>query len=178
MILTACVPAKRVVPSGTRLVLNVGEAKLAGCFSPNHGCCIVFGRSHHLRKPTGATVTTFAAFHSPASRLPVSQVRPKNFIDRCCGALVRTAVDRDRDSEVLKKFLLFRADDAKERQFFTDCKLLHLLQCADHFQIRSSPDWLLIFRPGRITNARNLPQFVHVTSTIAFGLLDPELQPG
>jgi hypothetical protein len=81
----------------------------------------------------GATVTTFAAFHSPASRLPVSQVRPKNLIDRCCGALVRTAVDRDRDPEFLKKFLLFRADDAKERQFFTDCKLLHLLQCADHF---------------------------------------------
>jgi hypothetical protein len=139
---------------------------------------LVFNLRAHSLSGEGATVTTFAAFHSPARRLPVFQVRPKNFIDRCRAALVRTAVDRDMDPEFSKKFLLFGADDATERQFFTGYKLLHLRQCADHFQIRSSPHWLLIFRPGGITNARNLPQFVRVTSTIAFGLLDPELQPG
>src|SRR5208282_191 len=79
----------------------------------------------------GATVTTFAAFHSSATRLPVFHVRPENLIDRCRSALVRTAVDRDMDPEFSKKFLLFRADDAKELQFFTGCKLLHLRQCAD-----------------------------------------------
>jgi hypothetical protein len=139
---------------------------------------LVFNLRAYSLSGEGATVTTFVAFHSPANRLPVFQVRPKNLIDRCRGAFVRTAVDRDMHPELSKKFLLFRADDARERQFFTGCKLLHLRQCADHFQIRSSPHWLLIFRPGGTTNARNLPQFVHVTSTIGFGLLDPELQPG
>jgi len=139
---------------------------------------LVFNLRAYSLSGEGATVTTFAAFHCPASRLPVFQVRPKNLIDRCRGAFVRAALDRDMDPEFSKKFLLFRADDAEERHFFTGCKLLHLRQCADHFQIRSSPHWLLIFRPGGITNVRNLPQFVHLTSRIAFGLLDPELQPG
>ncbi|HWO29168.1 MAG TPA: hypothetical protein VNO32_10265 [Candidatus Acidoferrum sp.] len=139
---------------------------------------LVFNLRAYSLSGEGATVTTFAAFHSPANRLPVFQVHPKNLIDLCRGALVRTAVDRDMDPEFSKKFLPFRAEDARERRFFTGCKLLHLRQCADHFQIRSSPHWLLIFRPGGTTNARNLPQFVHLTSPIAFGLLDPELQPG
>ncbi len=59
-----------------------------------------------------------------------------------------------------------------------DVKLLHLRQCADNFQTRSSPNWLLIFRPGGIIGAKNLRQFLHVTSTIAFGLLDSKPQLG
>ena len=127
----------------------------------------------------GATVTTFAAFQSSASRLPVFQIRAKNIIDRCWGTLVRNARDRDIDPEFAKRFLLLCcADDAQKHKFFTRSKMLHLLQCADHFKIRSSPNWLLIFRPGEMISARNLRQFVHATSMIAFGLLDPEIQPG
>jgi dissimilatory sulfite reductase (desulfoviridin) alpha/beta subunit len=35
-----------------------------------------------------------------------------------------------------------------------------------------------MFRPGGIISARNLRQFVDVTSTLASGLLDLEPQPG
>jgi len=140
---------------------------------------LVFNVRAYSSLGEGATVTTFAAFQSSASRLPVFQIRAKNIIDRCRGTLVQNAVDRDIDPEFAKRFLLLScADDAKKHEFFTRSKLLHLRQCADYFQIRSSPNWLLIFRPGRIISARNLRQFVNVTSTIAFGLLDPELQPG
>ncbi len=139
---------------------------------------LVFNVRAYSSLGEGATVTTFAAFQCSASRLPVFQIRAKNIIDRCRGALGRNAVDRDIDPEFAKRFLLCCADDAKKREFFTGSKLLHLRQCADNFQIRSSPNWLLIFRPGGMISARNLRQFLHITSTIAFGLLDPELQPG
>ncbi|MGA7927236.1 MAG: hypothetical protein WCA20_14760 [Candidatus Sulfotelmatobacter sp.] len=137
---------------------------------------LVFNLRAHSSLGEGATVTTFAAFQSSTSRLPVFQIRAKNIIDRCRDTLVRNAVDRDIDPEFAERFRLCCADDAKKHEFFTRGKLLHLRQCADHFQIRSSPDWLLVFRPGRITSARNLRQFVYATSTIALGLLDPELQ--
>jgi hypothetical protein len=35
----------------------------------------------------------------------------------------------------------------------------------------------LIFHPGEEISAKNLRHFVQVTSTIAFGLLDPEIKP-
>jgi hypothetical protein len=139
---------------------------------------LVFNVRAYSSLGEGATVTTFAAFQCSASRLPVFQIRVKNIIDRCRGALGRNATDRDIDPEFAKRFLLCCPDGAKKREFFTGSKLLHLRQCADNFQIRSSPKWLLIFRPGGMISARNLRQFVHVTSTIAFGLLDSELQPG
>ncbi|PYT94760.1 MAG: hypothetical protein DMG38_29330 [Acidobacteria bacterium] len=56
---------------------------------------------------------------------------------------------------VCKRFFLCCVDGEKKREFFTDSKLLHLRQCADNFQIRSSPNWLLIFRPGGIIGAKN-----------------------
>jgi hypothetical protein len=139
---------------------------------------LVFNLRAYSSLGEGATVTTFAAFQCSASRLPVFQIRAKNIIDRCRGALARNAVHRDIDPEFAKRFLLYCADGAKEHEFFTGSKLLHLRQSADNFQIRSSANWLLIFRPGGMISARNLRQFLHVTSTIAFGLLDPELQPG
>jgi hypothetical protein len=127
----------------------------------------------------GAPVTTFAAFHSSSSQLPIFQIRAKNIIDKCCGTLVRNAEDGDIDPEFAKRiFLLCCADDAQKHEFFTRSKMLHLLQSADHFKIQSSSNWLLIFRPGEMISAKKLRQFVHVTSMIAFGLLDPEIQPG
>ena len=87
-------------------------------------------------------------------------------------------MNRDIDPEFAKRFFLCCVDGEKKREFFTDGKLLHLRQCADNFQIRSSPNWLLIFRPGGIIGAKNLRQFLHVTSTIAFGLLDSKPQLG
>ncbi len=127
----------------------------------------------------GATVTTFAAFQSSASPLPVFQIRAKSILDRCWGVLVRNAGNRDIDPEFAKRFfLLCCADDAQKHKFFTRSKMLHLLQCADHFHIRSNSDWLLIFRPGGVIDAKHLREFVHVTSVIAFGLLDPAIQPG
>jgi hypothetical protein len=142
-------------------------------------CVLLFNVRTYSSLGEGTTVTTFAAFQSSASRLPVFQIRAKNIVDRCRDALARNAVGRDIDPEFAKRFLLLScADDAQKHEFFTRSKMLHLLQCADHFQIRSSPNWLLIFRPGGIVSARNLRQFVHVTSKIAIGLLDPEIQPG
>ena len=139
---------------------------------------LVFNLRAYSSLGEGATVTTFAAFQCSASRLPVFQIRAKNIIDRCRGALGRNAVDRDIDPEFAKRFLFCCADGAKKRELFTGTKLLHLRQCAENFQIRSSPNWLLIFCPGGMIKAKNLRQFLRATSTIAFGLLDPEPQPG
>src|ERR1700676_4738418 len=91
---------------------------------------LVFNLRAYSSLGEGATVTTFAAFQSSASRRPVFQIRAKNIIDRCWGTLVRNAVDRDIDPVFAKRFLLCCADDAEKHEFFTRGKLLHLHQCA------------------------------------------------
>lgn len=134
----------------------------------------VFNLRAHSSFGEGSTVTTFAAFQSSSFRLPAFQIRAKTILDRCRGWLERNP--RDFAPDFTKRFLLCCPDDAKRREFFTVDKLTYLRQLPDHFQIQSGPKWLLIFRPGGIVSASNFRQFVRVTSTIAFGLLEPESQ--
>ena len=139
---------------------------------------VVFNLRTYSSLGEGSIVTTYAAFQCGPRRLPVFRIRPKGILDRCRDALAGNALDFDIDPEFTKRFLLCCHDDTEKHRFFTRSKLLHIRECADHFQIQSSPDWLLMFRPGAIISARNLRQFVDVTSTIASGLLDLEPQPG
>lgn len=139
---------------------------------------LVFNLRTYSSLGEGSTVTTCAAFQSGPSQLPVFRICVKGILDRWRDALAGTAVDFDIDPEFAKRFFLCCADETEKHRFFTRSKLLHIHQCADHFQIQSSPDWLLMFRRGRIISARNLRQFVDVTSTIASGLLDLEPRLG
>jgi hypothetical protein len=134
----------------------------------------VFNLRAHSSFGEGSTVTTFAAFQSSGFLLPAFQVRAKTILDRCWGWLEQNPADFAPD--FTKRFLLRCPDDGKRREFFTLDKQVYLRQLPDHFQIRSGANWLLIFRPGGIVSPSNLRQFVRVTSTIAFGLLDPETQ--
>jgi hypothetical protein len=139
---------------------------------------LVFNLRAYSSLGEGSIVTTFAAFQSRSSQLPVFQIRVKGTLDRCRDALAGNVVDSHADPKFAKRFCLCCANDTEKHRFFTRSKLLHLLQCADRFQIQSSPDWLLMFRPGRMVSTRNLRQFVNVTSKIAFGLLDLKPQLG
>lgn len=103
-----------------------------------------------------------------------SKIRVKGILDRCRDALAANALDSDTDPDFAKRFLLHCEDDAEKHRFFTRSKLLHIRQWADDFRIQSSPDWLLMFHPSGKVSDKKLRQFVDVTSTIAFGLLDFE----
>lgn len=137
---------------------------------------LVFNLREYSSLGDGSTVTTVAAFQCSATRFPVFQLRAKDVIDLCRDRLRDDAVDSDVDPEFGKRFQLC-ADDATKRKFFTSGRLGYLQRCVGHFEIRSSPNWLLIFHLGEEISAKNLRHFVQVTSTIAFGLLDPEIIP-
>lgn len=135
---------------------------------------LVFNLRAYSSLGEGSTVTTYAAFQSRPKQLPVFQVRVKGILDRCRDALAGNRLDFDIDPEFAKRFLLRCEDDTEKHRFFTNSRLLHIRQCADDFHIQTSPDWLVMFRPGGIITAKKFRQFVDVTSAIASGLLDFE----
>lgn len=135
---------------------------------------LVFNLRTYSSLGEGSTVTTYAAFQSGPKQLPVFQIRVKGILDRCRDALAANALDSDTDPDFAKRFLLHCEDDAEKHRFFTRSKLLHIRQWADDFRIQSSPDWLLMYHPSGKVSDKKLRQFVDVTSTIAFGLLDFE----
>ncbi len=160
-------------PQETSCIETEVEQPMQGMVSGRR--VLVFNLRAHSSFGEGSTVTTFAAFPTSGSQLPAFQVRAKNILDRCHDTLQPNPVERDPEPDFARRFLLCCPDDTRKREFFTSDRLRHLRQFADRFQIRSSPDWLLIFRPGGVVSARSLRQFVQRTSTIALGLLDPEL---
>ena len=123
---------------------------------------LVFNFQTYSSLGEGSTVTTCAAFQSRSYQLPVFQIRTKGILDRWQRTMA-TVVNLDTDPEFAKRFVLFCVDEGEKHRFFTSSKLRHICQSADHFQIQSSPDWLIMFRPGRVVSARNLHQFVSVT---------------
>ena len=135
---------------------------------------LVFDLREYSSLGDGSTVTTVQTFQCSATRIPI-QVRAKDLIDLCRDRLREAAIDSDVDLELGKRFQLW-ADDATMRRFFTSGRPGYLRRWVGHFEIRSSPSWLLIYHFGE-ESAKNLRHFKHATSTIDFGLLDREIKP-
>jgi hypothetical protein len=121
---------------------------------------LVFNFREYSSLGDGSTVTTVAAFQCTATPLPVFRVRAKDVIDLCRDTPQEEAVDSDVDPEFDSRLQLWCADDAMKRKFFTSGRLGYLRRCVGHFEIRSSPNWLLIFLPGEEISAKNLRRFV------------------
>ena len=138
---------------------------------------LVFNLREYSSLGDGSTVTTVAAFQRSTMPLLVFRVRAEDVIDLCRDALPEEGVDSDVDPEFDARLQLWCADDAMTRKFLTSGRLGYFRRCLGYFEIRRSPNCFLIFHPGEEISAKNLRRFVQVTSTIAFGLLDPEIKP-
>ena len=137
---------------------------------------LVFNLREYSSLGGGSTVTTVTAFQCSATRFPIFQVRAKDLIDLCRDRLREDAIGGDVEAEPGKKIPTL-CGRCQERKFFTSDRLSYLQRWVGHFEIRSSPNWLLIYHLGEEISAKNLRHFNHVTSTIDFGLLDPEIKP-
>jgi len=85
-----------------------------------------------------------------------------------------STVASDVDPEFDARLQLWCANDAMRRKFFTsETRLLPPLSGA----FLRFAEAFLIFHPGEEISAKNLRRLVQVTSTITFGLLDPEIKP-
>ena len=126
----------------------------------------------------GTTVTAIVAFQSPCSHLPAFEICLKSVVDRWRSTLEHNGASADFDLEPAfkKRFLLSCRDNIGTHEFFSHERLRRLLQCLDGFQLKSSPHWLVIARPGEKIGASNLRQLLHAGSEIAACLLDSEPQ--
>lgn len=121
-----------------------------------------------------ASTATFAAFRSPG-RLPIFDIYTKNVVERARDAVGGKAKKPEANLEFARRYCVRCTDESTKREFFTSARLEHLNQRCHEFHILSSPEWLLMYRPGTVTHARKLREFVNTTTAIASGLL--ELNP-
>ncbi len=115
---------------------------------------------------------TFAAFRVPRADLPLFHVRSKDALERLEGALSAKPADfQIPDRNFTREFCLECSNEAGSREFFTPARLQCLCTHAHKLRIESSPEWLLIYRPGCKVRAKDLSQFLQMTLTVASGLL-------
>lgn len=121
-------------------------------------------------------VTTIAAFRS-AAKLPVFQIGSKSVLERVEEALGKKCVHFDTDQEFSRNFYVHCSNDTEAQSFFTADRLCGLRQYAKRFHIESSPDWVLIYQPGRKVSPEHIAEFVENASAIASALLPTQLLP-
>ncbi len=140
----------------------------------SHGCeMLVFDLPCCAEFSVNVVLTTLAAFRCTRGRLPLFQVSAKGVVDRLYDAVAKTPHLIAFDEDFERHFSVHCASEAEARDYFTPERVDQLRAHGDGFHIESSPDWLLIFRPGVKVPPSQLPAFVEAASAVAVALLPP-----
>jgi len=118
--------------------------------------------------------TTVAGFRCPCGHLPIFQIGEKTLAHRLGDAMAGAA---DHDLGQAKQLFVHCPDERSAHEFLSPAKLDRLRATAQHFRIESSPDWILVYRPGVRVRPEALPAFIEGTSALASGLLEPNSVP-
>jgi hypothetical protein len=130
---------------------------------------IVF--DEYLASDTAAVATTFAAFRAPGGNVPVFQIGERNILERMEEALGKKTLKLECDQHFTAHFYVQCEDEVTTREFLYARKLSVLCEHAKHFHVESSPDWLLIYRPGLTVGFDAVPAFVDEATLVAEALL-------
>ncbi len=141
----------------------------------NGSCYFLIGDIREVWEESIPLVTTVAAFRVAARHLPVFQIEERNAIERVIEHIERAFGKKlsefGPDHEFGHNFFVHCSDKGAVETFLTPAKLAYLRDHAAHYHIESSPDWLLIYRPGYEVQAENLKDFAEITSAMASVLL-------
>jgi hypothetical protein len=148
------------------VVSNLLQGMVRGCYA------FLFDLPSCNPSSEQVSTTTVAGFRYPHGRLPILQIAPKQLFDRVEEALALKPC-LEIDSEFSKHFLVNCESERDARAFLTPEKLRQLRLQLDNFRIESSPDWLLVYRPGASIKPEKLAEFANAAATIACVLLPP-----
>jgi hypothetical protein len=144
---------------------NILQGTLSGCGA------LIFELTHFGPSEISPLETTYAAFRAPG-RLPVLHMGAKHTIDRLRERVHKDA-HREFDPRFASEFFVFSSDPGLQG-FVTPHKMDELLRHAHDYHIETSPDWLLVYRPGVKVPAKRLGQFIREACGIAGVLLSAE----
>ena len=125
----------------------------------------------YVASDVAAVATTFAAFRAPAGDLPEFQIGSRNILERMEEALGKKVVKIDCNSEFAAHFFVQCDDEVRTRNFLQAGKLQTLCEHARHFHIESSPDWLLVYRPGVKVGIDDVARFAKQATVVAEAML-------
>ena len=131
----------------------------------------------YLASDVAAVATTFAAFRASSGQLPVFQIGARNILERMEEALGKKTLKIDCNSDFSAHFFVQCEDEHATRQFLGAGKLPTLCEHGRHFHIESSPDWLLIYRPGVTVKIDSVARFVSEATVVAEALLASSPMP-
>jgi hypothetical protein len=131
----------------------------------------------YVASDVSCVATTFAAFRAPDTELPIFQIGARNILERMEEALGKRTLKIDCNSEFAAHFFVQCDDETSTRNFLHAGKLPTLCEHGRHFHIESSPDWLLIYRPGVTVGIDGVAKFVAETSVVAEVLLTDTPMP-
>lgn len=144
-------------------VINVMKGAVGQCSA------LVFELARVNPACAGVAATTVAGFRCPCGHLPVFQMGKETLAHRFSDAL-QGKVDYDLGQG--QQFFVHCADARGTQDFLTPAKMERLRLCAQHFRIESSPDWILVYRPGVRVRPEALPDFIQAAALVASTLLD------
>jgi len=125
----------------------------------------------YIASDTAGVATTFAAFRAQNFELPVFHIGSRHFLERMEEALGKRTLKMDCDASFSAHFFVQCEDETVTRNFLREGKLPVLCEHAKHFQIETSPDWLLVYRPDVTVAIDDVAEFVREATVIAEALL-------
>ncbi len=152
------------------LTVNVMRGKAGACET------LVFERAHCNPGSPVPVQTTVAGFRCPSGRLPAFQIGERGWAHRLTDA-VEGKFDLDLGPGCGGKLFVHCADAGRVRDLLPGDKLAQLHLEAEHFRVESSPDWILVFRPGKRVKPEGLGDFVSHAAAIATVLMEQAAPP-
>jgi hypothetical protein len=131
----------------------------------------------YVASDVAAVATTFAAFRVPAGELPVFRIGSRNILERMEEALGKKVLKIDCNADFAAHFFVECQDERQTRSFLSAGKLPALCEHARHFHIESSPDWLLVYRPGVKVGIEGVATFAREATVVAEALLSANPLP-
>lgn len=118
-------------------------------------------------------VTTCAAFRSPGE-LPAFHIGSRDVLERLEEALGKKTLKIDCDASFAAHFFVQCDDERATRHFLSMRNLGPLCAHPGHCHIQTSPDWLLVYRPGAKVACEQIGTFFDEAKEIAQALLNGE----
>jgi hypothetical protein len=117
-------------------------------------------------------VTTYAAFRSPIGDLPPFHIGSRDVLERLEEAFGKKTLKIDCDADFSSHFYVQCDDERETRHFLSMRDLRPLCAHPGHCHIQTSPDWLLVYRPGVKVAAAHVDAFIAEANEIAQALLN------